>query len=283
MAWEIQASAEAPGSYGRFLLLLGDLSATKQNLYLDVRQWLEHYAATHAEQSPISLQLELPAGRQFFYYMAYVEDRSSQGRPTAALSTFLEAWRCELPNVTVCKSVSKFTECGLCTYLKHQLDLTPRSQPTLMEALKQRLGAHFAFQSAQRLAETRIEEICDKSQGRHWIMHIDKMDQTTTILPQVWSLSASPLMKLGARLVAGVIGSMWHGPRQTQFHARTVFEDCQHGSNMQISAALLNLHEVARREGHLPEYWYVGADNTPKETQNQLCVHVCHVVVGYPL
>ena len=243
-------------------------NANKQNLYLDARQWLEHYAATHAEQSPISLQLELPAGRKFFYYMAYAEDRSSQGRPAAALSTFLEAWRCELPNVTVCKSVTKFTVCGLCTYLKHQLDLVPRSQPTLMEALKQRLGAHFAFQSAQRLAESRIEEICDKSQGRHWIMHIDKMDQTTTILPQVWSLSASPLMKLGARLVAGVIGSMWHGPRQTQFHVRTVFEDCQHGSNMQISAALLNLHEVARREGHLPEYWYVGADNTPKETKN---------------
>ena len=96
-------------------------SASKQNLYLDARQWLEHYAATHAEQSPISLQLELPAGRKFFYYMAYAEDRSSQGRPTAALSTFLEAWRCELPNDTVRNSVSKFTVCGLCTYLKHQL------------------------------------------------------------------------------------------------------------------------------------------------------------------
>ena len=243
-------------------------SASRQNLYLDARQWLEHYAATHAEQSPISLQLELPAGRKFFYYMAYAEERKSQNKAIAALSTFLEAWRCELPMVTVCKSVSKFTVCGLCVYLKHQLDLTPRSQPLLMEALKQRLGAHFAFQSAQRLAETRIEEMCDQSQGRHWIMHIDKMDQSTTILPQVWALSASPLMKLGARLVAGVIGSMWHGPRQTQFHVRTVFEDCQHGSNMQISTALLNLHEVARREGHLPEYWYVGADNTPKETKN---------------
>ena len=115
-------------------------SASKANLYLDAHQWLEHYAATHAEQSPISLQLELPAGRKFSYYTAYAEDRSSRGRPTAALSTFLEAWRCELPNVTVLKSVSKFTVRGLCTYLKHQLDLTPRSQPTLMEAFKQCLG-----------------------------------------------------------------------------------------------------------------------------------------------
>ena len=53
-------------------------SARQQHLYLDARQWLEHYAATHAEQSPISLQLELPAGRKFFYYTTYAEDRSSQ-------------------------------------------------------------------------------------------------------------------------------------------------------------------------------------------------------------
>ena len=79
-------------------------NASRQNPDLDARQWLDHYAAAHAEQSPISLQLELPAGRKFFYYMAYAEDRSSQGRPAAALSTFLEAWRCELPNVTVCNA-----------------------------------------------------------------------------------------------------------------------------------------------------------------------------------
>ena len=38
---------------------------------------------------------------------------------------------------------------------------------------------------------------------------------------------------------------MCAGPKHTQNHIRTVFEDCEHGSEMQISTILLNLHEVA--------------------------------------
>ena len=38
---------------------------------------------------------------------------------------------------------------------------------------------------------------------------------------------------------------MTSGPKHTQNHIRTVFEDCEHGSEMQISTILLNLHEVA--------------------------------------
>ena len=42
-----------------------------------------------------------------------------------------------------------------------------------------------------------------------------------------------------------------------------------HGSEMQSSVILQNLHEVAMHEGHLPEELNIGADNTPKETKNQ--------------
>ena len=60
---------------------------------------------------------------------------------------------------------------------------------------------------------------------------------------------------------------MWFGTRQVVNHVRTVFNDCSHGAEMQSSAILQNLHEVAMSEGHLPEEFYIGAD-TPKETKN---------------
>ena len=213
--------------------------------------------------------MELPSGRKCFYYSAYFEDRKSAKMTAASQSKFLEAWRQELPVVTVQASVCKFTKCGLCMYLKRQCDVTPRSQPQLLEVYKRRWGQHFNFQSAQRLAEDRIEEVCRMSEGKKWIMHIDKMDQHTTEVPQIWSLAATPLMKLGSRLVAGIIGSMWSGPRETSYLCRTVFEDTQHGANMQCSSVLLNLWDVARREHHLPEAFHIGADNTVKKTKTR--------------
>ena len=44
-----------------------------------------------------------------------------------------------------------------------------------------------------------------------------------------------------------------------------------HGAEMQSSSLLLNLHQVAMKEGHLPKHWSIGADNTRKETNNQSC------------
>ena len=38
---------------------------------------------------------------------------------------------------------------------------------------------------------------------------------------------------------------MTAGPKYIQNHIRTVFEDCEHGSEMQISTVILNLLEVA--------------------------------------
>ena len=65
---------------------------------------------------------------------------------------------------------------------------------------------------------------------------------------------------------------MWFGSKLTTHHVRTVFNDCAHGSEMQCSAILQNLHEVAVREGHLPQVFVIGADNTRKETRNQYCM-----------
>ena len=62
---------------------------------------------------------------------------------------------------------------------------------------------------------------------------------------------------------------MWHGTMNITHHGRTIFEDCEHGSEMQFSHILLNLHMAVRTEGHLPEEWAIGADNTTKETKNQ--------------
>ena len=70
-------------------------------------------------------------------------------------------------------------------------------------------------------------------------------------------------------------------------HVRTVFNDCRHGANMQCSAILENLPEAAIVEGHLPEEYIVGADNTRKETKSQFCmwffVWLLCVLEGTPL
>ena len=42
--------------------------------YLSARQWLEHYASTHAEMSPMDEKAYLPAGRKMFYYYQYRRD-----------------------------------------------------------------------------------------------------------------------------------------------------------------------------------------------------------------
>lgn len=98
------------------------------------------------------------------------------------------------------------------------------------------------------------------------LMEANKLKATR----QVWALLAIALFKLGERLVVGVVGSAWSGPRSTDILLRTVYEDCEHGSNMQSSILLMNLHKVVLSEGHLPEEWFIEADNTPKETKNQI-------------
>ena len=49
-----------------------------------------------------------------------------------------------------------------------------------------------------------------------------------------------------------------------------MFDDCEHGSEMQMSTFLLNFHEAVVLEQRIPEELYLGADNTPKETKNNI-------------
>ena len=113
-------------------------NTNKPKNYIDARNWLVHYADTHAEKSPISLECYLPAGRKRFYHAFYEHERNTAGRPFASLSVFLSAWRTECPWLVVMKSVSKFVKCGLCEYLKRQIDQTPRNEVQIMAILKDR-------------------------------------------------------------------------------------------------------------------------------------------------
>ena len=97
-----------------------------------------------------------------------------------------------MPWLAVCKSVSLFVRCGVCEYLKLLIDQTPRDQAPLRDALRARLGAHFQFQAAQRLAQGRQEEECAQSEGKTWLMKIDKMNQKKTVTPTLWSQLATP-------------------------------------------------------------------------------------------
>ena len=188
----------------------------------------------------------------------------------ATLPTFLQAWRVECPWIVVAKSMGMFTRCSVCDYLKLLIEQCPREEDDLREFLKDRLGQHFDFQAAQRLAHGRLEEDAAQSAGEHWFVLIDKMDQRKTVVPSIWSQIRTPLFKeVDKRLVTGLIGTMWFGTSRMSHHVRTVFDDCQHGAEMQSSSLLFNLHQTAMEEGHLPKHWSIGADNTRKETKNQ--------------
>ena len=69
-------------------------------------------------------------------------------------------------------------------------------------------------------------------------------------------------------------GSIWAGTRATKHHLRTMFQDCQHGSEMQCSTFLLNVWETAIKEGHLCEELIIRTDNTAKETKNNIMMHM---------
>ena len=191
----------------------------------------------------------LPAGRKQFYYQLYVYERGSADLEYANIVTALKSWRLECPHISVAAANSNFLDCGVCTYLRMQVDMCPRSDTILLNALTNRLGEHFAFQSAQRLCDLREEEACKHSAGKDWHMHIDRMDQQTTVLPSIPSQVNSPWFREG-RLKCSVIGSYWNGPVKSDYAIRTCFDDFKTGSNNQISAVLQNFHSAAVKEGN---------------------------------
>ena len=54
----------------------------KVQTYLSARQWLEQYADTHAEMSPMDEKAHLPAGRKMFYYYQYRGDMIERSEAT---------------------------------------------------------------------------------------------------------------------------------------------------------------------------------------------------------
>ena len=102
---------------------------------LDVRQWLEVYVQKYGEFSPMSPRCHLPSGRRSFYYYHYHFDRVNLGyllTAIASLKTFLDAWRVECPWIVVAASLCQFVHCGICDYLKLQIDLCTRADSLLM-------------------------------------------------------------------------------------------------------------------------------------------------------
>ena len=243
-------------------------NTNKDKLYLDARCWLEHYADRAGDHSPMDVDTFLPKGRKYCYWAFYAQDRKPG--PHAALSTFCEAWRTELPWLKVASSLSKLIHCGVCDYLKDLIDKCPRSHSDRLSALVERLGSHYSHQSAQRLAQDRLAERCDQSQGKAWAIKIDKMDCHAIWLPTKWSMMNTSFFREGKRLQVSLIGSWWSGlSHSAPIHLRTVFDDlAETGSEMQFSTLMLNLHEKAVAEKHLPEELSIGADNTVKETKN---------------
>ena len=49
--------------------------------YMAARAWLLDYAAIHSDSSPMSTNVYLPAGRQYFYHAAYAQDCRARGVP----------------------------------------------------------------------------------------------------------------------------------------------------------------------------------------------------------
>ena len=83
----------------------------------------------------------------------------------------------------------------VCYYFKMFIEQCPREEHDLREFLNDRLGRHFDFQAAHRLAHGRVEEEAVQSAGEHWLTLIDKMDQRKTVVPSVWSQLRTPLFK----------------------------------------------------------------------------------------
>ena len=142
-------------------------STNKQKLYLDARKWLIHYACTFGDHSPIDCQTFLPQGRKRNYYALYVADRAKADQEYSSPNVFLEAWRFELPWLLIATSLCKFVKCGVCEYLRGLIDQTSRADKLLLNALVRRLGAHWSFQSAQRLVQDNLQEACNQSNGKN--------------------------------------------------------------------------------------------------------------------
>ena len=97
----------------------------------------------------------------------------------------------------------------------------------------------------------------------------DKMDQLKTVVPRVLAIANTSFHKSGPRITVSLIGAHCPG-LSSKPHIYTIFEDYQHGSNMVCSLLITMLLEFTAKFGTVPRRFFIGADNTPKETKNTI-------------
>lgn len=240
--------------------------------YMDARAWLLDYAKTNGDTSPLNNKIYLPSGTKSCYYTCYLHSRMSKGvaaQLVASLPWFLQAWRQELPWIVLRSSSGQFTKCGLCEYLK--LLASTAKDASVKQRVLLRLGAHYDFQGAQRIALDNLFKQSERDPAELLAMGWDKMDQSKTLLPRVEQLAHTSFMKGGSRIQVHLVGvvcpGIWKQPL-----VYTVLDNCDQGGNMIASIMIDMLLESVKVQGFLPRKLFIKADNTRKETKNTITI-----------
>ena len=71
-------------------------------------------------------------------------------------------------HVVIAERTCLFVACQLCKFLQGMVAATPGQHSEVLDALKLRLGRHYAFQAAQRLADERLMEQARRSDQTEW-------------------------------------------------------------------------------------------------------------------
>jgi hypothetical protein len=150
---------------------------------------------------------------------------------------------------------------------------TTAADRAMRDAVLARLGQHYEFQAAQRIAMNSVFKASEREPTELLAIAWDKMDQNKTIVPRVVALSSTQFMKNSARLVVSLIGVLIPAlTPQPIFY--TVLEDHKHGSNMIGSLLLDILLHTVHQTGTLPRRLFIQADNTAKETKNTITIFI---------
>ena len=134
--------------------------------------------------------------------------------------------------IHIASQTSMFVGCFVCKFLQSLLAQTSREHVELLKAIRLRLGKHYGFQAAQRLADERLIEAARRSNHVEWYLvlslimsvsmasmwpqsicshfdhfvlrhlQIDKMDQSKTNCPCVHSLHLASIMNLDLNLMS---------------------------------------------------------------------------------
>lgn len=212
----------------------------------------------------------LPHCYEEYFYSVYYRDCVTRETPAghvASLSYFLHVWRTELPWVKLRAPSGPFTHCGLCDFMRMIISATQDS--AVKNKLLLRLGDHYQFQAAQRIAASNMFATSQRDPSTLLAVSWDKMDQAKNIIPRVKSLSNTQFMKGGTRLVVSLVGVLCPSVTQRPIFY-TVLEDQVQGSDMICSLLIDVLIEAAGALGQLPRHFFIQADNTPKETKNTI-------------